>query len=60
MFLTNLCLSMFQITKAAFTPCGSEIIEMVETDLEKSIKMWSYNDFSLSFNVTSYSDSMMD
>ena len=34
-------------------------IETVETDLEKLIEMRSY-DFSLSFNVTSYSDAMKD
>jgi hypothetical protein len=43
MFLTNLCLSIFQITKVsflqAFKHCGTENIEMVETDLEKLIKM---------------------
>jgi hypothetical protein len=31
----------------------------VETELGKLIKMRSYNDSSLSFNVTSYSDSIM-
>ena len=44
----------------AFRPCGTEFMETVETDLEKLIKRRSYNDFSLSFNVTSYSDSIMD
>jgi hypothetical protein len=29
-------------------------------DLEKLVKRRSYNDFSLSFNVASYSDSIMD
>jgi hypothetical protein len=32
----------------------------METDLEKLIKRRSYNDSSLYFNVTSYSDSIMD
>ena len=44
----------------AFRPCGTENMETVETDLEKLIKRRSYNDSSLSFNVTSYSDSIMD
>jgi hypothetical protein len=35
-------------------------METMETDLEKLIKRRSYNDSSLSFNVTSYSDSVMD
>ena len=35
-------------------------METMETDLEKLIKRRSYNDSSLSFNVTSYSDSIMD
>jgi hypothetical protein len=39
---------------------GTENIETVETDLEKLIKRRSYNASSLSFNVTSYSDSIMD
>ena len=64
MFLTNLSLSMFQNTQSAwlqvFTPGGTKNIETVETDLEKLIKRRSYNDSSLSFNVTSYSDSIMD
>ena len=51
---------MFQNTQAAllqaFVPCGTKNIETVETDFEKLIKMRNYNDFSLSFNVTSYSD----
>ena len=36
-----------------------EDIETVETDLEKLTKRKRYNDSSLSFNVTSYSDSIM-
>ena len=66
MFLTHLCLPMSQIRQAKL-PCfkllnldGTENIETVETDLEKLIKRRSYNDSSLSFNVTSYSDSIMD
>ena len=63
MFLTNLSLSMFQNTQSAwlqvFTPGGTKNIETVETDLEKLIERRSY-DFSLSFNVTSYSDTMKD
>jgi hypothetical protein len=35
-------------------------METVETDLEKLIKRRSYYDSSLSYNVTSYSDSIMD
>jgi hypothetical protein len=35
-------------------------METVETDLEKLIKRRSYNNSSLSFNVISYSDSVMD
>ena len=54
---------MFQNTQSAwlqvFTPGGTKNIETVETDLEKLIERRSY-DFSLSFNVTSYSDSIMD
>jgi hypothetical protein len=34
-------------------------MEILETDLEKLTKR-SYNDSSLSFNVTSYSESIMD
>ena len=45
--------------RQAFKPCGTENIETVETDLEKLIKRRIYNDSSLSFNVTSYSDSVM-
>ena len=63
MFLTNLSLSMFQNTQSTwlqvFTPGGTKNIETVETDLEKLIERRSY-DFSLSFNVTSYSDAMKD
>ena len=55
---------MFQNTQSTwlqvFTPGGTKNIETVETDLEKLIKRRSYNDSSLSFNVTSYSDSIMD
>jgi hypothetical protein len=54
---------MFQNTQSAwhqvFTPGGTKNIETVETDLEKLIEMRSY-DFSLSLNVTSYSDAMKD
>ena len=54
---------MFQNTQSAwlqvFTPGGTKNIETVETDLEKLIERRSY-DFSLSFNVTSYCDSIMD
>jgi hypothetical protein len=35
-------------------------METVENDLEKLIKKRSYNDSSLSFNLTSYSHSIMD
>ena len=63
-FLTHLCLPISQIGQAAllqaFRPCGTENMETVETDLEKPIERKSYNDSSLSFNVTSYSDSIMD
>ena len=65
MFLTHLCLPMSQIRQVKL-PCfkllnldGTENIETVETDLEKLVKR-SYDDSSLSFNVTSYSDSIMD
>jgi hypothetical protein len=49
----------------SFKPCGTENIETenietVETDLEKLVKRKIYNDSSLSFNVTSYSDPIMD
>ena len=58
------CLPISQIGQAAlfqaFRPCGTQNMETVETDLEKLIKRRSYNDSSLSFNVTSYSDSIMD
>jgi hypothetical protein len=45
--------------RQAFRPCGTENIESVETHLEKLIKRRLYNDSSLSFNVTSYADSVM-
>jgi hypothetical protein len=55
---------MSQIRQAAllqaFKPCGTENIETVETNFEKLIKRRIYNDSSLSFIVTSYSDSIMD
>jgi hypothetical protein len=35
-------------------------MDTVETDLEQLIKRRSYIDSSLSFNVTSYSDSIID
>ena len=64
MFLTHLCLPISQIGQAAllqaFRPCGTENMETVETDLENLIKKRSYDDSSLSFNVTSYSDAMKD
>ena len=44
----------------AFRHCRTENMETVETDLEKLIKRRSYDDSSLFFNVTSYSDSVMD
>jgi hypothetical protein len=44
----------------AFRPCGTGNIKTVETDLEKLIKRRSYNESSLSVNVTSYSDTIMD
>jgi hypothetical protein len=63
MFLTHLCLPISQIWQdallQAFRPCGTENMEILETDLEKLTKR-SYNDSSLSFNVTSYSESIMD
>ena len=65
MFLTHLCLPLSQIGQAKL-PCfklfnlmGQRTLETVETDLEKLVKR-SYDDSSLSFNVTSYSDSIMD
>jgi hypothetical protein len=64
MLLTHLCLPMSQIRQAtllqAFRPYETENIETMKTDLENVIKKRSYNDSSLSFNVTSYSDSIMD
>ena len=64
MFLTHLSSPISQIGQAAlfqaFRPCGTQNMETVETDLEKLIKRSIYNDSSLSFNVTSYSDSIMD
>ena len=55
MFLTHHSLPISQIGQAAlpqaFRPCGTKNMETVETDLEKLIKR-SYNDSSLSFNVT--------
>lgn len=64
MFLTHLCLPMSQIRQAAllqsFRPCRTENIETMEMDLEKLIKRRSYSDPSLSFNVTIYSDSIID
>jgi hypothetical protein len=45
----------------AFRPCGTENTETVKPALEKSIKWRScYNAPPLSFNVTSYSDSIVD
>jgi hypothetical protein len=38
---------------------GQRTLETMETDLEKLVKR-SYDDSSLSFNVTSYSDSILD
>jgi hypothetical protein len=64
MFLTHLCLLILQTEQAvllqAFRPCGTENMDTVETDLEQLIKRRSYIDSSLSFNVTSYSDSIID
>jgi hypothetical protein len=66
MFLTYLCLTLSQIRQAKL-PCfklfnlmRQRTLETVETDLEKLFKRRSYSDFSFSFNVTSYSDSIMD
>jgi hypothetical protein len=39
---------------------GQKTLGTVETDLEKLFKRRSYNECSLSFNVTSYSNSIMD
>jgi hypothetical protein len=64
MFLTHLCLPVSQIGQApllqAFTPCGTENMETVETAIKNLIKRGSYDDSSLSFKMISYSDSIMD
>jgi hypothetical protein len=64
MFLTHLCLPIFQIGQAAllqaFRPCGTENMDTVETAFKNLIKKRSCDDSSLSLNVTSYSDSIMD
>ena len=64
MFLTHLCLPTSQIGKAAllqaFRPCVTENVETVGIDLENLMKRRSYNDSSFSFNVTSYSGSIID
>jgi hypothetical protein len=63
MFLTYICLPISQIKQAAlvqaFRLCGTENMETVEIDLENLIKKRSYKDSSLSFNVTSCSESIM-
>ena len=64
MFLIHLCLPISQTGQAAllqaFRPCGTENMDTVETAFKNLIKKRSYDDSSLSFNVTSYSDSIMD
>jgi hypothetical protein len=64
MFLTHLCLPLSQIGQAAlpqaFRPYGRENMETVETVFKYLTKKRSYDDSSFSFNVTSYSDSIMD
>ena len=66
MFLTHLCLPLSQIGQAK-VPCfklfnlmGHRTLETVESDLERLVIRKSYNDSSLSFNVTSYSNSILD
>jgi hypothetical protein len=66
MLLTHLCLPLSQ-TRQAKLPCfklfnlmGQRTLETVETDLESLFKRRSYTDSSLSLNMTSYSDSIMD
>ena len=66
MFLTHLCLSLSLIRQANL-PCfklfnlmGQRTLETVKTDLEKLFKRRTYNDSCFSFNVTSYSQSIMD
>ena len=63
MFLTYIYLLISQIKQAAllraFRLYGTENMETVETDLENLIKKRSYKDSSLSFNVTSCSESIM-
>ena len=66
MFLIHLCLPLTQIGQAKL-PClklfnlmGHRTLETVESDLERLVIRKSYNDSSLSFNVTSYSNSILD
>jgi hypothetical protein len=44
----------------AFRYCGTENMETEETAFKNLIKKRSYDESSLSFNVTSYSDLIMD
>ena len=64
--LTHLCLPLYQIGQAK-VPCfklfnlmGHRTLKTVESDLERLVIRKSYNDSSLSFNVTSYSNSILD
>ena len=64
--LDPLCLPLTQIREAKM-PCfklfnlmGQRTLETVESDLERLVIRKSYNDSSLSFNVTSYSNSILD
>jgi hypothetical protein len=66
MFLTHLCLPLSQIGQAKM-PCfrlfnlmGQRTLETVDSDLKKLVIRRSYNDSSLSFNVTSYSNPILD
>ena len=62
-FLTHLCLPIYQIRQVAllhaFRPFGTENMETGNC-LQKFNQKKSYDDYLLSFNVTSYSDSIMD
>ena len=66
MFLTHLCLPLSQIGQAKvacfklFNLMGHRPLETMESDLERLVIRKSYNDSSLSFNVTSYSNPILD
>jgi hypothetical protein len=66
MFLIHLCLLLSQIGQAK-VPCfklfnlmGHRTLETMESDLETLVIKKSYNDSSLSFNVTSYPNSILN